>query len=351
MRKVHEQEHYFEKLMGLMPFSHFWRAVFVSVLSLLLFFLLSVPNTTEVLRTNIFLLQLNFSITIFIGIWLGGIAAMDFRLIFFQLRKAFGYRRAKRNQLEEGATRLWVSWRAQLFAIPFMISGLAIAFFNADEMQAFLGQSGFSPLYIYLVIFRACILVTNLLGATAYWIMYCLTILFREYSKSTKVNSCLSDLTELKKIEATIRKLSFFLLVIILSLVPAILVIASHLPEEPRRFLTNMGAILPMAVLLLSFFFPTWFLNQLIRKTRECRESILEKQIYFLETWLFSSTKPDASTLKRGRYLTSLAACREEMKHLKQEATSSFSATVLLELLLAGLVSPVATLIFQRIVI
>lgn len=329
--KIQGEKQYFEYLMQFIPLAPFWQAVCISVASMVVFLFLSAHDISNVLRSNFFVIQLNFSITIFIGIWLGNIAVRDFRLIVNHMRHIFVFKGSAR--IEAKINKLWVSLSGQLFSLPFMISALFIAVFFANEMQLFLSQYRYPLLYLYLVVFQGCILVTNLLGATAYWIMFCLTLLFREYSNATRVNFCLADLTKLKKAEVTVRKLSFFLLIIILSLLPSILVIAFHLPEKPARF--------------FSFFFPTWFLNKLIRKTRECREVILDKRIFFWEAKLFTSTQKDKLS---ENYLLSLAACREELRNLRQEAAGSFSASVVLELLLAGLVSPAATLIFQRIV-
>ncbi|UYN92801.1 MAG: hypothetical protein KIT70_04740 [Anaerolineales bacterium] len=340
------RRHYFERLVELLPGSIWIRSLMAGVISLLLFFLLSLPSLDEILATKLFLLQLNFSFTIFLGFLLGQKAFYEYSRILKGLEAALKLSPRQGRKLSRDARNLLVSPVAHLFALPF--AAAAIYVLMQSELEVTLVGTIGLPVFIYAVYFQCCFFMMDLLGATGYWLIF--NLYFSLNNRLVSPNKLhLINIEQLRTIGALIRKLSIMLFFIILSLLPAIVFMANTLQGDIRQFLIYTGVFLPILFLLASFLPPSLALNRLVQASRQAKLERLQKAISALEHEFFSTSDSRFHSLESTQKLTKIASLRAEASYLQSHTRFVFSPSAFMEIGAAAIASPLTTAFLQSL--
>lgn len=278
------QRHYLESLLSSSPFL---KALAGGMFAYLLFLLAARFAYWEQVTTSfLHLWQVNFSITIFLGLWLGYHALASLEPWLEDAQKRLGKSGSNILELFKDTKEIYSSRRAFLFALPFIIGGLGIAFLITGNLPNLLFPfPAYTPAFVYAVFIELCIFMLYLLGAIGFWLLYLFTKAAEELSQSNVINYDLVDEESLKPLSNTVLRLCFFLLVIIASAMPGMaFVVFSFKNVTPVLVLGAIfGMILPTLGLTLSFFAPIYYLHKMLVESKRSQTLHLKEQIRVCE--------------------------------------------------------------------
>ncbi|MDH3943269.1 MAG: hypothetical protein OEV06_04150, partial [Anaerolineae bacterium] len=95
----------------------------------------------------------------------------------------------------------------------------------------------------------------------------------------------------IKHLHQTILKLCFLMLIILASAMPGVAYIGFYYGGLTRTLIILIGLALPTLMLISSYFFPTYFLNQLLLRASDYKVLQLKKHIKIYEKELLKKTK------------------------------------------------------------
>lgn len=316
-KEPNSSAHYFERYISSIRLPNFWRALLISISSFLIFLALASVDA-NIRNTLLPALQFNISVSLFVGLWYGDIAFRDLRTWVEKSRIALNITGNSRKETDIIVPSLLASKKSHLLALPFLLAGLYIAFGSALDKNGTLLTNGLTPAFIFIVL-EICVMV-DLLGATGYWVLYTFLIYFKKLSEGNYFDYRFIDLDLLKKLMKHVRKLSIYLLFIIVSFLPSIVIVGIALGSWYGGATLLFGMLMPGVFWLSSYLLPRYYLKKIVTKGQEIQEREIREKISTLQKNLYGAK---ASGMKKENRISktanSIFSLRQELKHIINE--------------------------------
>jgi len=353
------KKHYLGRSMAQISLSPLSRAITAACLAYGVFLLLAAIDQWRVVVTSfLHLWQISFSITIFLGLWLGHHALQSVRPWLEHAGLVLDLNDKDFPQIVKHTSKRLGSNYSSLMAGPLIAGGLAIACLIAlHSPNDLFPYPGYLPAFVYAVLLELCVFMLHLLGATGFWLLYVFTTAARELSSLKSVNYDLVDEESMRYLSETVLRLCFYLLIIIASAMPGVAYVVFAFKDIPFVLLlgTVFGMALPTIGLALSFFGPIYYLHRMMKRAKEERLLSLRDKIRICEEGLRQNTieaskVPAAKLDSNGEDL--LAQCRALRNcylETRRRSVWPFDMSSILKLL-ASTMLPVVSFFAQRII-
>jgi hypothetical protein len=302
--------------------------------------------------------QASLSLTIFLGVWLGHYALASLRPWLEYVGGAFRLSDHDFTELIRDTLRRLRSPISFFFALPFILSGVCVAFFLADHAPSQIFPfAGKAPAFIYVVFVELCIFMLYLLGATGFWLLY---VFSRASLKLTQLKSLdyrLVDYETAAPAANVVLRLCSFLFVIIASAMPGIAFVVFSFKGIPVIVLLGVvfGIAVPTLALTASFFGPTYFLHRLMVNAKMARSAEIKQQLSVCEDFLnrritsLSQSKVPGFEPNDETLLTYVRFLREQLAETRARSVWPFKSSALLRLVGSSML-PTATFFAEQII-
>jgi hypothetical protein len=329
------------------------------VLSYTLFLLSAgLAGWTQVMTSFLHLWQVNHSITIFFGIWLGYHALVSLKPWLGFAGAQLGLSNKDFSELVNDTLNRYGSPWSSLFALPFIFGGLGVAFLIARDLPNKLFPfPGYLPAFIYTVFIELCIFMLYLLGATGFWLLYVFTKAAAKLSRTESVDYTLVDQESMNLLSNTILRLCLFLLIIIASAMPGVAFIVFSFKNSPLVLALGImfGMVLPTTGLILSFFAPNYYMHRMLAEAKSRQmlclkeqiricEGILQKRIIEMSNTSTATHHPDDENLLR-----LIQFLRDRLAETQRASDWPFNLSSILKLAAASML-PITTFFSEQLI-
>lgn len=338
----HMEHHYLGRLLSKIPFGPFWSGVAGALLSYVIFLACAaLGDWHAVLTSFLHLWQLSFSLTIFLGLWLGCFALRDVRHWLEHAGDTLRLSDLIFGKFVEQTFSRLDSKRSSFMAAPMIAGGLIICYLIARSLpNGLFPFPGYLPAFIYAVFIELSLFMVHLLAGTGFWLLYVFTKASQELSELESVDYALVDTESIKPLADIVLKLCFFLLVIIASAMPGVAFFVFAFKNVP--FVLSVGTVFGMALptlgLALSFFGPIYYLHRMLATAKSVSVISLKNQIRTCEDILHDkvqriSRESDASLdLESERLLALSQFLRERLSEAQRRSVWPFDLSSILKL-------------------
>jgi len=281
------QYHYFGLIVLKIHFSPFLNALIVSLFSYIFFLITAYfsPGSFKQIPAFLHILQINFSFTIFLGIWFGQIAFRDFRLWLLNASMLFhptnkGFQELKAYSFQELSKKT-----VYLMILSPVILVEVLVFILASNLP--LSPFQFSGTYLpflYSFYLEFAFFMVTLLFGTGFWLLLVVVKAARKLSTIASVNYGLVKHATLQFLSDGVLKLCLLLLVIIASAAPSVWYVGFTFEQIPSFYYSILGGLgLIITLLTLSFFIPAYFLHRMLSIAKRERIFRLMRQLLLAE--------------------------------------------------------------------
>ncbi len=351
----YKEKHYLGWVFSKVRLPSFWRGVLVAIIAYLVFVIMAaLSDWNAVIKSSLHLFQINFSITILLGIWFGDTAITDIKSWLQFTRDALDISTDDyTNFVKTSIRRLGSKW-LNLFALMFIIPGVTIALLLAsnapNEMFPF---SGYSAAFIYVGIVELGIVMLHLLGGTGIWLGYWFTKSTEYLSNIGSVDYDRVDKDSVGYLADIILKLFVFLFIIIASVMPSLAYVSLKF-QNTRLWAIIFVLCLPSSTLALSYLFPTYHLHRMLveaknrqlfrlKRQKVVCEKALEAMVLCIQDERNKSKKDEMQNL-----LNLIKHFQEELNNAEKRSVWPFNLTSIARLVGSSFL-PILTFFLQEL--